>query len=214
MLANMEHALYQQIAETKLLPLYTATDLTCLPRLEEVLVKNEVRFIEVTFRSELAADAIKQLAASGELIVGAGTVRTLAEAEIAVENGAKFIVSPAIVPEVIDYCIKGDIPVFPGTATPGDIQRALEYGIKVVKFFPADIYGGLKAIKALSGPFYDVKFLPTGGINAENFIEYLADEHVIGVGGSFIISETILKKDDGKSADEALSALVEAIKKA
>lgn len=153
MLANMEHVIYRQIEETKLLPLYTATDLAYLDRLEEILVRNEVRFIEVTFRSSLATDAIKKLAQSGELIVGAGTVRTLKEAKSAITSGAKFIVSPAIVPEVIEYCIKQDVPVFPGTATPRDIQLATEYGIKVVKFFPADIYGGLKAINALSGPF-------------------------------------------------------------
>lgn len=209
MLANMEHEIYRQIEETKLLPLYTATDLSCLDRLEEILVRNEVRFIEVTFRSNLALDAIKKLAQSGELIVGAGTVRTLAEAKSAVENGAKFIVSPAIVPDVIAYCIERDIPVFPGTATPGDIQRATEYGIKVVKFFPADIYGGLKAINALSGPFYDVKFLPTGGINEENFMEYVQNDHIVAVGGSFIISESVIKKDDGKTADKILKTLVD-----
>ena len=212
MLANMEHEIYKQIEETKLLPLYTATDLAYLDRLEEILVRNEVRFIEVTFRSNLALDAIKKLSQSNELIVGAGTVRTLKEAKNAVENGAKFIVSPAIVPEVIEYCIEQDIPVFPGTATPGDIQRAMEYGIKVVKFFPADIYGGLKAINALSGPFYDVKFLPTGGINKENFIEYVQNEHIVAVGGSFIISESAIKKDDGKTADKILKTLVDKIK--
>lgn len=212
MLANMEHEIYRQIEETKLLPLYTATDLSCLDRLEEILVKNEVRFIEVTFRSNLALDAIKKLAQSGELIVGAGTVRTLKEAKDAVENGAKFIVSPAIVPDVIAYCIEHDIPVFPGTATPGDIQRATEYGIKVVKFFPADIYGGLKAINALSGPFYDVKFLPTGGINEENFMEYVQNDHIVGVGGSFIISESAIKKDDGVTADKILKILVDKIR--
>lgn len=208
MLANMDHEIYKQLEEVQLLPLYTATDLSCLDKLEEVLVTNEVPFIEVTFRSQLAAEAIKKLAESGKLIVGAGTVRTLKEAKIAVENGAKFVVSPAVVPEVIEYCIEQDIPVFPGTATPGDIQRACEYGIKVVKFFPADIYGGLKAIKALSGPFYDVKFLPTGGIDKTNFIEYLAAPQVVGVGGSFIISEALIKKDDGKTANEALRELV------
>ena len=205
---NMDHELYKQLEEVKLLPLYTATDLSCLDRLEAILVSNNVRFIEVTFRSSLAAQAIKKLAASGELIVGAGTVRTLQEAETAVENGARFIVSPAIVPSVIDYCQKMGIPVFPGTATPGDIQRALEYGIKVVKFFPADIYGGIKAIQALSGPFYDVKFLPTGGINKENVLDYLNTSCVIAVGGSFIISESLIKKDDGQTANEELSKLV------
>lgn len=209
MLANMDHEIYTQLAETKLLPLYTATDLSCLGKLEEILINNEVRFIEVTFRSELAAEAMKKLSVSGELTVGAGTVRSLEEAEIAIENGAKFIVSPAVVPEVIDYCLERDVPVFPGTATPGDIQRALSYGINVVKFFPADIYGGLKAIKALSGPFYDVQFLPTGGIDKSNFIEYLSDSHVIGVGGSFIISEALILKDNGVTANAALKELVE-----
>ncbi|GCF95373.1 2-dehydro-3-deoxy-phosphogluconate aldolase [Enterococcus florum] len=204
--------MYKKIEEVKLLPLYTATDLTLLDRLEEILIKNEVRFIEVTFRSKLAAPAIKKLSASGELIVGAGTVRTLEEAKIAVENGAQFIVSPAVVPEVIEYCIQQELPVFPGTATPGDIQRATEYGIKVVKFFPADIYGGLKAIKALSGPFYDVKFLPTGGISQENFTDYLQNDSIIAVGGSFILSEDMFREDEGKPADENLRQLVSQIK--
>ncbi|MCB5953335.1 bifunctional 4-hydroxy-2-oxoglutarate aldolase/2-dehydro-3-deoxy-phosphogluconate aldolase [Enterococcus sp. BWT-B8] len=212
MLANMDHEIYKQLEEVKLLPLYTATDLSYLDKLEEILVNNDVRFIEVTFRSNLAAEAIKKLAVSGELVVGAGTVRTLQEAKIAVANGAKFVVSPAVVPEVIEYCLKQDIPVFPGTATPGDIQRALDYGIKVVKFFPADIYGGLKAIKALSGPFYDVRFLPTGGIDKSNFIEYLNSKPIIGVGGSFIISEALIKEDNGKTADSTLKELVDLIK--
>lgn len=208
---NMEHKVYQQVIQSKLLPLYTATDLSYLPKVEEILLDNNVPLIEVTFRSELAGEAIKQLAASGKLMVGAGTVRTLAEAKIAIENGAQFVVSPAIVPEVIEYCLERDIPVFPGTATPRDIQSATEYGINVVKFFPADIYGGLKAINALSGPFYDVKFLPTGGINQENFVEYLDNPHVIGVGGSFILSEKVIKEDNGKKMNQILHSLVQQI---
>lgn len=208
---NMEHKIYQQLIQTKLLPLYTATDLSYLPKVEAILLDNNVPLIEVTFRSELAGEAIKQLAASGKLMVGAGTVRTLAEAKIAIENGAQFVVSPAIVPEVIEYCLERDIPVFPGTATPRDIQSATEYGINVVKFFPADIYGGLKAINALSGPFYDVKFLPTGGINQENFVEYLDNPHVIGVGGSFILSEKVIKEDNGKKMNQILHSLVQQI---
>lgn len=208
---NMEHKIYQQLIQTKLLPLYTATDLSYLPKVEEILLDNNVPLIEVTFRSELAGEAIKQLTASGKLMVGAGTVRTLAEAKIAIENGAQFVVSPAIVPEVIEYCLEQDIPVFPGTATPRDIQSATEYGINVVKFFPADIYGGLKAINALSGPFYDVKFLPTGGINQENFVEYLDNPHVIGVGGSFILSEKVIKEDNGKKMNQILHTLVQQI---
>lgn len=203
--------IYEQIKKTKLLPLYTATDLNVLPTLEKILVANDVRLIEVTFRSDLAAQAMKQLSASGALIVGAGTVRSLAEAKLAIENGAQFIVSPAVVPEVIQYCLAQDIPVFPGTATPTDIQQALDFGIHVVKFFPANIYGGLAAIQALSGPFYDVAFLPTGGIDASNVNEYLASDAIIAVGGSFIISEKAIQKDGGLSANQALQALVKQI---
>lgn len=208
---NMKHKVYEQLTQTKLLPLYTATDLSYLTRVEEILLENKVPMIEVTFRSELAAEAIKQLSASGKLMVGAGTVRTLAEAKIAIENGAQFVVSPAVVPDVIEYCLEQDVPVFPGTATPRDIQLAADYGINVVKFFPADIYGGLKAINALSGPFYDIKFLPTGGINEDNFVEYLENPHVLGVGGSFILSEKIIKEDNGVKMNQILKSLVEQI---
>lgn len=107
-----KNQLYQQLATCKLLPLYTATDLRYLPQVESVLVENELPFIEVTFRSQLALPAIKQLAASGNLIVGAGTVRTLKEAQEAVASGAQFIVSPAIVPEVIDFCLANEVPIF------------------------------------------------------------------------------------------------------
>lgn len=208
---NMKHKVYEQLTQTKLLPLYTATDLSYLTKVEEILLENKVPMIEVTFRSELAAEAIKQLSASSKLMVGAGTVRTLTEAKIAIENGAQFVVSPAVVPDVIEYCLEQDVPVFPGTATPRDIQLAADYGINVVKFFPADIYGGLKAINALSGPFYDIKFLPTGGINEDNFVEYLENPHVLGVGGSFILSEKIIKEDNGVKMNQILKSLVEQI---
>ncbi|MGL9747212.1 bifunctional 4-hydroxy-2-oxoglutarate aldolase/2-dehydro-3-deoxy-phosphogluconate aldolase [Enterococcus sp. DIV0170] len=211
MSVNMKHKVYEQLSQTKLLPLYTATDLSYLSIVEEILFENNVPLIEVTFRSELAAEAIKRLSESGKLMVGAGTVRTLAEAKIAVENGAQFVVSPAVVPDVIEYCLDHEVPVFPGTATPRDIQQAADYGLKVVKFFPADIYGGLKAIDALSGPFYDIKFLPTGGINGENFLEYLDNPNVVGVGGSFILSEKVIKEDNGKKMNQLLHSYVQQI---
>lgn len=209
MSVTMKHEVYEQLVQTKLLPLYTATNLEYLDKVEEILLKNGVPLIEVTFRSDCAAEAIKKLSESGKLTVGAGTVRTLKEAKIAVENGAKFVVSPAVVPEVIEFCLEQGIPVFPGTATPRDIQIAADYGLTVVKFFPADIYGGLDAINALSGPFYDMKFLPTGGITKDNFVSYLDNPHVIGVGGSFILSEKVIMEDDGEKMDRILQSLVE-----
>lgn len=112
MSVNMKHKVYEQLSQTKLLPLYTATDLSYLSVVEEILIENNVPLIEVTFRSELAAEAIKRLAESGKLMVGAGTVRTLAEAKIAVENGAQFVVSPAVVPDVIEYCLDHEFQSF------------------------------------------------------------------------------------------------------
>jgi len=203
---------YKKLGEIKLLPLYTATDLKYLDDLEEILLQNDVPFIEVTFRSNLALDAINKLSQSGKLIVGAGTVRTLEEAKNAIENGASFIVSPAVIPEVIEYCIENKVPVFPGTATPTEIQKVVSYGLNVVKYFPADIYGGLKAIKALSGPFYDVKFLPTGGINADNFMDYVGNDYILAVGGSFIISEKMIKDDGKEKTSNLLKSLVDQIK--
>ena len=203
---------YKKLGEIKLLPLYTATDLKYLDDLEEILLQNDVPFIEVTFRSNLALDAINKLSQSGKLIVGAGTVRTLEEAKNAIENGASFIVSPAVIPEVIEYCIENKVPVFPGTATPTDIQKVVSYGLNVVKYFPADIYGGLKAIKALSGPFYDVKFLPTGGINVDNFMDYVSNDYILAVGGSFIISEKMIKEDGKEKTNNLLKSLVDKIK--
>lgn len=191
--------LYEQLAKTRVLPLYTATDLTYLPVVESLLIEHELYFIEVTFRSALALEAIEKLSQSGKLIVGAGTVRTLEQAKAAVEKGARFIVSPALVPDVVEFCLAENIPVFPGTATPNDIQRATDYGLSVVKFFPADIYGGLPAIKALSGPFYDIRFVPTGGITLENVQDYLSDPQVLAVGGSFILSEALVKEGREKA---------------
>ncbi|CUU47740.1 bifunctional 4-hydroxy-2-oxoglutarate aldolase/2-dehydro-3-deoxy-phosphogluconate aldolase [Clostridium beijerinckii] len=203
---------YKKLGEIKLLPLYTATDLKYLDDLKEILLRNDVPFIEVTFRSNLALEAINKLSQSGKLIVGAGTVRTLEEAKKAIENGASFIVSPAVIPEIIEYCIENKVPVFPGTATPTDIQKVVSYGLHVVKYFPADIYGGLKAIKALSGPFYDVKFLPTGGINADNFIDYVSNDNILAVGGSFIISEKMIKEEGKERTSKLLKSLVDQIK--
>ena len=201
-----------ELNKIKLLPLYTATDLNVLQDLEEILVEANVPMVEVTFRSNLALPAMKKLSESGKILVGAGTVRTAQEAKQAVENGAKFIVSPAVVDEVICYCNDNDIPVFPGVATPSEIQKAVQYGIHNVKFFPADVYGGLKAIKALSGPFYDVKFLPTGGISDTNFTDYIQNDHILAVGGSFIISEKMIQQKGKDATIEYLKGLTEKVK--
>lgn len=205
-------AINQLLEAKKLLPLYTATDLSLLDQVEELLLKHDLPIIEVTFRSELATQTIKRISQSGKIVVGAGTVRSLEQAKLAVENGAQFIVSPALVEDVVEYCNDQGIAVYPGTVTPRDIQLATEYGLKTVKFFPADVYGGINAIKALSGPFSDVRFLPTGGVNADNLESFLSIEPVIAVGGSFILTENKVK-ESFEVADKNLENLVAIVNK-
>lgn len=199
---------FQKLEIEHFLPLYTATSMDYLATTKDVLRNNGLSFIEVTYRSNLASKAIKQLSKYNELIVGAGTVRNLDTAKEAVENGAKFIVTPGFSDEITAYCIEKGIPILPGTVTPSEIMRARSYDLEVVKFFPADVYGGLDAIKSLSGPFSDVKFVPTGGVNKTNYQEFIENPNILAVGGSFIISEKTIMKDEGISANQSLAELV------
>lgn len=142
---------------------------------------------EITFRTDCAAEAVRIAAQTfPAMSIGAGTVINVAQAKQAIESGAAFLVSPGLSVEVAEVCADAGIPYLPGCVTPTEIMQALSLGITVVKFFPAHVYGGLTAIKALSAPFPQVRFLPTGGIDLSNIQEYLACDKVIAVGGSFL----------------------------
>ena len=146
-----------------------------------------VDVMEITFRTAAAAEAIRNVAAEcPEMLVGAGTVLTVEQCEKAVALGAKFIVSPGFDAEIVDWCVERGAAVAPGCVTPTEIMAALKRGLSVVKFFPAGIYGGLKAMKALAAPFGQVKFIPTGGVSADNLAEYAAAPFVHAVGGSWL----------------------------
>lgn len=152
---------------------------------------------EVTFRTPAAPEAIRRMhTAFPEMLICAGTVLTPAQADEAVAAGASFIVSPGLNPEVVSHCQQKDIPIIPGCATPSDMERALSFGLSVVKFFPAEAVGGLAAIKAMSAPYGSLLFMPTGGINAKNLPDYLAFPKILCCGGSFMVPETLLKKKD------------------
>ncbi|GAA3020248.1 bifunctional 4-hydroxy-2-oxoglutarate aldolase/2-dehydro-3-deoxy-phosphogluconate aldolase [Tetragenococcus solitarius] len=202
------NSFFKKLESEHFLPLYTVTSMEYLAKAENILKNNNLSFIEITYRSELASKAIKQLSESDELIVGAGTVRSLDTAKEAVENGAKFIVTPGFSDEIVTYCIEKNIPILPGTVTPSEIMRAQSYGLKVVKFFPANVYGGLDAVKSLSGPFSDIKFVPTGGVNKTNYQEFIENPNILAIGGSFILSEKAIIKDEGFSAEQSLAELV------
>lgn len=146
-----------------------------------------VDVMEITFRTAAAAEAIRNVAAEcPEMLVGAGTVLTVEQCEKAAALGAKFIVSPGFDAEIVDWCVERGVAVAPGCVTPTEIMAALKRALSVVKFFPAGIYGGLKAMKALAAPFGQVKFIPTGGVNADNLAEYAAAPFVHAVGGSWL----------------------------
>ncbi len=153
----------------------------------EAMLAGGIDVMEITFRTAAAPAAIKAVADNcPDMLVGAGTVLNLDQCKLAVEMGAKFIVSPGFDAQVVDYCIANGIAVTPGCVTPTEITAAVNRGLKVIKFFPANIYGGLNAMKNLSAPFVGVKFLPTGGVNAGNLREYLDAPFIHAVGGSWV----------------------------
>lgn len=153
----------------------------------KALLDGGVDVMEITFRTAAAADAIRAVAENcPDMLVGAGTVITLDQCKLAVERGARFIVSPGFDAEIVAWCIQNNVAVTPGCVTPTEIMAARKLGLNVVKFFPAGIYGGLKAMKALAAPFGGVKFIPTGGVNAENLAEYAAAPFVHAIGGSWL----------------------------
>ncbi len=153
----------------------------------EALLAGGVDVMEITFRTAAAPGAIEAVSkACPDMLVGAGTILNLEQCKLAVEKGARFIVSPGFDAEVVAWCVENGVAVCPGCVTPTEIMAALKLGVNVVKFFPANVYGGLSAMKNLSAPFGGVKFLPTGGVNTANIKEYYSAPFIHAVGGSWI----------------------------
>ena len=182
-----------KIESLKLVPVVVLEDAKDALPLAKALIDGGLPVAEVTFRTAAAADSIRAISeAYPEMLVGAGTVTNLEQAKTAVAAGAKFLVTPGFSDEVTRYAVEHEIPIFPGTCTPTEVMQAMGYGLKVVKFFPASQYGGLNTIKALAGPFPAMRFMPTGGINAGNVKEYLADKHIIACGGSWMVKGDLI----------------------
>ena len=162
--------------------------------LAKALCEGGLPCAEVTFRTEAAEESIRIMAKEfPEMLVGAGTVLTVEQADKAVDAGAKFIVSPGLNPRVVGHCIDKGVTVIPGTATPSDVERAIELGLDVVKFFPAEAAGGLAMIKAMAAPYINMKFMPTGGINEKNLKSYLDFPKVLACGGSWMVNGDLVK---------------------
>lgn len=187
----------EEMEKIGIIPVVVLEDAEDAYPLAKALCEGGLPCAEVTFRTEAAEEAIRRMSeAFPEMLVGAGTVLTTEQVERAVKAGARFIVSPGLNPKVVSYCLEREIPVTPGCMTPSEIEQALELGVDVVKFFPAEPAGGLAMIKALAAPYTRLKFMPTGGIDAAKAPAYLADKHILACGGSWMVKAELIRKKE------------------
>ena len=198
----------KQFKKIGIIPVVVLNDVKDALPLGECLMKGGLPCAEVTFRTAAAEESIRKMAkAYPDMLVGAGTVLTTEQADRAIDAGAKFIVSPGFNPKVTEYVLKKGVPMCPGTCTPSEMEAAMELGLDVVKFFPAEPSGGLKMIKAVAAAYVNLNFMPTGGISAANVRDYLAYDRIVACGGSWMVNGSLVK--EGKF-DEILALVKEA----
>jgi len=184
----------QTIKELGIVPVVKIDNARDAVPLANALAAGGIPLAEITFRTAAAEDAIKAIAAECPgVLLGAGTIVNVAQAEKALKAGAKFIVTPGFSSAVVKYCLEAKVPITPGIATPTEIQMALDHGVDVVKFFPADAFGGIKTLKAVSAPYGSVQFIPTGGITAANLAEYILFPKVFACGGTWMVKDEFIK---------------------
>ncbi len=183
----------EEISKIGIVPVIALEDAKDAKPLAEALCRGGLPCAEVTFRTDAAEESIRVMAKEfPDMLVGAGTVLTTEQVDRAVGAGAKFIVSPGLNPKIVKYCVSKDIPIVPGTATPSEVETAIENGLDVVKFFPAEQAGGIDMIKAMCGPYTKMKFMPTGGINADNLKSYLDFHKIVACGGSWMVKKELV----------------------
>ncbi len=200
----------KQLYEIGLIPVIKIEDANDAVPLAKALIDGGLPAAEITFRTSCAAEAIKKITeAYPEMLVGAGTVLTCEQVDAAIAAGSKFLVSPGLNPKVTSYCLSKGVPMLPGCSNPSDVEAALELGLTTVKFFPAEAAGGLKMLKAMAAPYGQLTFMPTGGINADNLLEYLKFGKIIACGGSFMVADKLVKE---KKWDEITALTRNAVK--
>lgn len=193
----MKFKVLSEIEAVGIVPLVVLEDAKQAVPLAHALCDGGIPIAEVTFRTAAAAEAIRNMVKEcPDMLVGSGTVHNVDQAWATLDNGGKFVITPGFNPKVVDWCLKHDLAICPGTVTPSDLEQALDFGLEVVKFFPAAAYGGVKTLKALAGPYASLKFVPTGGVNLENLSEYLSLKNVAAVGGSFVPDPKQVKVED------------------
>ncbi len=207
------NAVLEQFQKIGIIPVVVLDDPKDAEPLGRALMEGGLPCAEVTFRTAAAEESIRIMAEKfPDMLVGAGTVLTTEQVDRAVAAGAKFIVSPGINPKVVEYCVKKNIPITPGTCNPSNVETALEFGLDVVKFFPAEPAGGLKYIKAIAAPYVGMKFMPTGGINAENVKEYLKYDRILACGGSWMVKGDLVKAGNFEKIKELTAEAAQIVK--
>ncbi|MDR2134972.1 MAG: bifunctional 4-hydroxy-2-oxoglutarate aldolase/2-dehydro-3-deoxy-phosphogluconate aldolase [Treponema sp.] len=191
------HAVIEELGKIGIVPVIKIDDVEKAVPLARALVAGGIPCAEVTFRTAQGEEAMRRISGEvPEILLGAGTVLTTDQVDRAIAAGAKFIVSPGLNPRVVSRCVEKGVPVTPGCSSPSDIERAIEFGLEVVKFFPAEQAGGLEYIKAVSAPYPNIKFMPTGGINAGNIARYISFEKIHACGGSWMVNADLVNSGD------------------
>lgn len=198
----------EQLEKMRVVPVVAIQNAEDSMQLAGALTEGGLPCVEITFRTAAAIDAMRIIAQRGDILVGAGTVLKVDQVKAAVDVGARFMVAPGFNPKVVEYCVENHITITPGICTPSDIEAALDFGLEVLKFFPAEAFGGLKTLKAMSGPYTTIKFIPTGGISPDNLLEYLQFPKVIACGGTWIAKSALIS--EGKF-DEIINNAREAV---
>ena len=189
--------LAEKFQKIGVVPVVVLEDVKDAVPLAEALVEGGLPCAEVTFRTEAAEESIRLMAEQfPDMLVGAGTVLTKEQVDAAAAAGAKFIVSPGFDPEIVDYCLEKEIPVYPGCVSPSEVAQAVKRGLKVVKFFPAEPAGGVSMIKAMAAPYNQLRFMPTGGIGTQNLKDYLGFDMIICCGGSWMVKADLIKNGE------------------
>lgn len=206
----------EKLSAIGVVPVVVIDDVRDALPLAEALVKGGLPCAEVTFRTEAAAESIRLMREHfPEMIVGAGTVLTRQNVDDAVQAGARFLVSPGLNEDTLQYALSRHIPMVPGTCTPSDVEKALSFGLTEIKFFPAEASGGLAMIKALCGLYTKVRFMPTGGVNVNNVRDYLSFSKIWAVGGTWVAKKQLIaeqKFDEIERLCREASAIVKEIR--
>ena len=203
----------EKLGQYGIVPVVVLNDSKDAAPLADALCDGGLSCAEVTFRTETAADSIRIMTEKHpEMLVGAGTVLTTKQVDEAVEAGAKFIVSPGLNPAIVKYCIEKNIPITPGVATPSEMEQAIELGLNLVKFFPAEPSGGLAMINAVAAPYTMLKFMPTGGINPNNVKDYLNSDKIFACGGSWMVKGNLINNGDFDKIKELTKEAVNIVK--